>query len=282
MRNHRTGTMARRGAHARDTGSTTGVATAVLALLSAGTLASFGLVTAGELRAGGHRSLATPHGDVLPPADVVVTPAAPEPEPGPGSGGGEEPVGPFDLVAVTGGTDGGTGPSLATSGPGDTAPPTSAPVPEPVPETPVFASVDPVPSPGPSVLSTKHGRALGHLRAPGRSDRDRDRARDRDRPAATLAAAATPTSLTFLGTAPARRGHRADPARRAGQPAARQDAGRQPDRQDAGQQPGRQQPGPEHGRHPRPTYLVLPLTTAPALPAVPGNGHGHAYGHDGA
>ena len=34
----------------RDTGSTTGVATAVLALLSAGTLATLGMVTAGELR----------------------------------------------------------------------------------------------------------------------------------------------------------------------------------------------------------------------------------------
>ena len=50
---HRSGTMSRRGAHARDTGSTTGIATAVLALLSAGTLASLGLVTADGLRGGG-------------------------------------------------------------------------------------------------------------------------------------------------------------------------------------------------------------------------------------
>ena len=63
---HRTGTMSRRGAHARDTGSTTGIATAVLALLSAGTLASLGLVTADELRGGGSGNLSAPYNDLLP------------------------------------------------------------------------------------------------------------------------------------------------------------------------------------------------------------------------
>ena len=58
---HRSGTMSRRGEHARDAGSTTGIATAVLALLSAGTLASLGLVTADELRGGSSTgSLALP------------------------------------------------------------------------------------------------------------------------------------------------------------------------------------------------------------------------------
>ena len=46
------GDMTRRtgGTAGRDAGSTTGVATAVLALLSAGTLAALGVVTAGDLR----------------------------------------------------------------------------------------------------------------------------------------------------------------------------------------------------------------------------------------
>src|SRR6187455_150054 len=71
---HRSGTMSRRGAHARDTGSTTGIATAVLALLSAGTLASLGLVTADELRGGSSGNLSAPYDDLLPPVAVVVTP----------------------------------------------------------------------------------------------------------------------------------------------------------------------------------------------------------------
>ena len=167
---HRTGTMSRRGAHARDAGSTTGIATAVLALLSAGTLASLGLVTADGLRGGSSGNLSAPYNDLLPPVAVVVTPTptrAARPGSGRQGGGGSQPVvGPFELAAVTGGVDG-SGPTLATSGPGAAEVPTvAAPVP-PVPAGPVFSALDPTPAP--SVLAVKHGKGAGHAHAPGQA-----------------------------------------------------------------------------------------------------------------
>ncbi len=257
--------MARRGAHARDTGSTTGIATAVLALLSAGTLASLGLVTADGLRGGTAGSLGAPYNDLLPPVDVVVTPAVPSgPGSGPrgaGGGGSGQPVlGPFELAAVTGGVDGG-GPTLAAAGPGEVAvPPTVAPT-GPLPAGPVFSSLDPTPAP--SVLATKHGKALGHAHSRGHAKKPARLA------GGTVAAAATPTSLTFLGESPAASG-------------------------DKHAQPEHGRPthaGSGHGRGAHQSAVTdpaLPAAPTPVTPAVsptddpsgPGNGHGHAYGHD--
>jgi hypothetical protein len=259
--------MARRGVHARDTGSTTGIATAVLALLSAGTLASLGLVTADELRGGTTGSLRAPYNDLLPPVDVVVTPT---PTPGPpgtgprgGGGGGSQPVlGPFEQAAVTGGVDGG-GPTLAAAGPGEVeAPPTVSPT-EPLPAAPVFSSLDPTPAP--LVLAAKHGKALGH--AKGHAKKAKKTGDDEG----TVAAAATPTSLIFLGESPG--------------PSGGKDA-----------RPERGRPGHTGSGHGRAAHQSSGRVTDPALPAAvpasvpavpptddpsgPGNGHGHAYGHD--
>jgi hypothetical protein len=262
---HRTGMMATRGAHARNTGSTTGVATAVLALLSAGTLASFGLVTADELRGGTSGSLRAPYNDLLPPVDVVVTPRPRGHDSDPsGGGGGSRPVlGPFEQAAVTGGVDG-SGPTLAAAVPGEIeALPTVAPT-QPLPAAPVLSSLDPTSVP--SVLATKHGRALGHAHARGQANKPAGEAEG------TVAAAATPTSLMFLGSSPAASSGRH----------ARAEHG------------GSTHPGSAHGRaaHQAPgevTDPALPATApAPVVPAVaptadpsgPGNGHGHAYGHD--
>jgi hypothetical protein len=261
--------MSRRGAHARDTGSTTGIATAVLALLSAGTLASLGLVTADELRGGTTGSLRAPYNDLLPPVDVVVTPTPRAPGTGPRGGGGSQPVlGPFEQAAVTGGVDG-SGPTLAAAGPGEVeSPPTVAPT-EPLPAGPALSSLDPTPTPTPSVLATKHGKALGHAHAHGQALKAKKKGGGEE---GTVAAAATPTSLTFLGESPAPSGDKD----------ARPEHGR----------PGHT--GSGHGRaaH-QPKVAVtdpaLPATDpAPVVPAVPptedpsgpGNRHGHAYGHD--
>ncbi len=265
---HRTGTMSRRGAHARDTGSTTGIATAVLALLSAGTLASLGLVTADELRGGTSGSLSAPFNDLLPPVAVVVTPT-PTPTPAPhapgsgrqGGGAGSQPVvGPFELAAVTGGVDG-SGPTLATSGPGaaEVTPPTVA---APVPPTPVFSAVDPTPAP--SVLAVKHGKRLGHAHAPGQAKKAAKHSRE---DLGTVAAAATPTSLTFLGVTPAASDDRqARPEHR------------HPAHAGSGHSKAAQQSPVAI------TDLVLPDPVSPAVapadPSGPGNGRGHAYGHD--
>ena len=266
---HRMGTMSRRGAHARDTGSTTGIATAVLALLSAGTLASLGLVTADELRGGTSGNLSAPYNDLLPPVAVVVTPP-PTPTPhSPGSGrqgGGQPVVGPFELAAVTGGVDSG-GATLATSGPGapEVTPATvAAPVP-PVPTGPVFSAVDPTPAP--SVLAVKHGKHAGHAHAPGQANK----VTKHPRQARLTVVAASPTSLTFLGLTPAA----------AGDKHARPEHG----------QPAHGRPAHQRPAHGRPAAAVDPAVPAaapapvspagaPADPSGPGKGHGHAYGHD--
>jgi hypothetical protein len=283
--------MARRGAHARDTGSTTGIATAVLALLSAGTLASLGLVTADELRGGSTGSLRSPYSELLPPLDVVVTPT-PTPTPrvpgsGPsGSGGSGQPVvGPFEPAAVTGGVDG-SGPTLAASGPGVAEP--GAPivaVAPPLPPGPVFSSLDPAPAPAPSVLAVKHGKAVGHAHAHGQAHKA-------TKPAGpgtgTVMAAATPTSLTFLGVTPAASGSRLAHGEHAHREHGRA-AHTGTKHTDSGHS-GSGHSGSGHGRaaHHSPGAITDPAlpaaaaaaAVAPADPNGPGNGHGHAYGHD--
>jgi hypothetical protein len=258
--------MARRGAHARDTGSTTGIATAVLALLSAGTLASLGLVTADELRGGTTGSLRAPYNDLLPPVDVVVTPTPRAPGTGPrGGGGSSQPVpGPFEQAAVTGGVDG-SGPTLAAAGPGEAEPPPTVAPTQPLPAAPVLSSVDPTPAL--LVLAAKHGKARGHAHAKGQAMK---LAREADADAeGTVAAAATPTSLTFLGVSPAAsRGKHARP-----------EHGRPPL---AGSGKGRA--APVAVTDPA-LPAAVPALVAPAVPPTddpsgPGNGHGHAYGHD--
>lgn len=263
MSNHRTGTMARRGEHARDTGSTTGVATAVLALLSAGTLASLGLVTADEIRGGTARSLRTPYSDLLPPVDVVVPQAPTGRATGPRGGTPPPPAapGPFEPVALTGGAAGGDGPSVSAAGPGVVvAGPPAIPVPPP--QGPVFTSVQPVPAP--SVLATKHGRALGHAHSRGQAKKLARAAQG------TAAAAATPTSLTFLGTTPATRGHvgRPDTA-----------PGRSPK---VGHSRGPHRAPPAAATDPAVAVAVPAAAATPGAEADHGNGKGrHAYGHDG-
>ena len=265
---HRTGTMSRRGEHARDTGSTTGIATAVLALLSAGTLASLGLVTADELRGGTTGSLRAPYNDLLPPVDVVVTPTPRAPGPGPrGGGGGSQPpvLGPFEQAAVTGGVDG-SGPTLAAAGPGEVeAPLTVAPI-EPLPAGPALSSLDPTPAP--LVLAAKHGKALGHAHAKGHATKP-TKAKKTGEDEGTVAAAATPTSLTFLGVSPVASGGKH----------ARPEHGRPPH---AGSGQGRA--APVAVADPA-LPAAVPAPVVPAVPTTddpsgPGNGHGHAYGHD--
>jgi hypothetical protein len=257
---HRSGTMARRGVHARDAGSTTGIATAVLALLSAGTLASLGLVTADELR-GATGSLRAPYNDLLPPVDVVVTPTPRAPGTGPrGGGAGSQPVlGPFEQAAVTGGVDG-SGATLAAAAPGEVeVPPTVAPA-QPLPAAPVLSSLDPTPAP--SVLATKHGRALGHAHSRGQAKKQAGEDEG------TVAAAATPTSLTFLGLSPTSSGGKH----------ARPEHGRPPH---AGS--GHSRAAPVTVTDPAlPAAVPAPVTPADPTddPSGPGNGHGHAYGHD--
>jgi hypothetical protein len=135
------------GRHARrDTGSTTGVATGVLALLSAGTLAALGVVTAGDVRDnGGPPADGRPGRTAAAPSDVVGTPS---PAPG-GSTGGHRPtkthqagggglVQPGSFLLGPGG-----GVSLSASG-GATPAATPTPTPSPVVTPPVPPVVVPL------------------------------------------------------------------------------------------------------------------------------------------
>jgi hypothetical protein len=135
------------GRHARrDTGSTTGVATGVLALLSAGTLAALGVVTAGDVRDnGGPPADGRPGRTAAAPSDVVGTPS---PAPG-GSTGGHRPtkthqagggglVQPGSFLLGPGG-----GVSLSASG-GATPAATPTPTPSPVVTSPVPPVVVPL------------------------------------------------------------------------------------------------------------------------------------------
>lgn len=171
-------------AAARDAGSTTGVATALLALLSAGMLAALGMVTAGQVRdlgagppgAGGPqprpgvlgsvtlpgetstghhgqtRHERSPRGGVvaLPtPLGIPAAPAVPTSAPVPAASPGGAPAG----------TDPGNAPAPAVT-------PTSPATPS-VPAGPVLAGVDdvaPTPTPATSVLADKSGKRLGQVK----------------------------------------------------------------------------------------------------------------------
>ncbi|HEX4699839.1 MAG TPA: hypothetical protein VH857_10830 [Actinomycetes bacterium] len=150
----------RSGKHARrDTGSTTGVATGVLALLSAGTLAALGVVTAGDVRdLGGPPAAGRPGRTAAAPSDVVVTPS-PTPGgstggPGPSKthqGGGGGPVQPGSFLLGPGGVS-----LSATGGATPAAAPTPGPAPSPAETPPAPPVVVPVALPSPA----------GHVQAP--------------------------------------------------------------------------------------------------------------------
>ena len=112
-------------------------------------------------------------------------------------------------------------------------------------------------------------RRAGHAHAPGQAHKAAKQPREDRGDQGTVAAAATPTSLAFLGLTPAVSGGKH----------ARPEHGR-PAHAGSGHQPGRPSSRPVAvtgpGRCPAP---VTPAV-APADPSGPGNGHGHAYGHD--
>jgi hypothetical protein len=187
----------------REAGSTTGVATAVLALLSAGTLATLGVVTAGDLRDLGRGPVPDSQVDAVgPPTPIAVTspvPTAP-PSPGGGSGGAGGGPGTGGVQAgpelVTGGSTGTDRPGLSGAGSGSPAPtppgatPTpGTPTPTPGPATgPVFTAVTPAPTPSASVLAEKAGRHLGRADKPVK-------------PAKVKPAKVEPATVTASGTA---------------------------------------------------------------------------------
>jgi hypothetical protein len=127
----RTGTRRARGAV--DAGSSTGVATAVLALLSAGALATLGLVTATEISGGFADGLGRGRGTApVPPGKVVV--AGEKPDGGSGGtadGGGRGSGGTQDPVA---------GPTLVPPLPADLT--NDLPIPAGVDSSPVPAPTD--------------------------------------------------------------------------------------------------------------------------------------------
>jgi hypothetical protein len=132
----------------------------------------------------------------------------------------------------------------------------------------VASSVDPTPAP--LVLAAKHGKALGHAHAHGQEKKATKLAREAKADAeGTVAAAATPTSLTFLGVSPVASGGKH----------ARPEHGRPPH---AGSGQGR----PALVAVAEPALpAAVPALVTPAVPPTddpsgPGNGHGHAYGHD--
>ena len=170
-------------AAARDAGSTTGVATALLALLSAGMLAALGMVTAGQVRdlgarppgISGHQPRPGVLGTVTLPGEtstgrhgqarhersprggVVALPAPP----GIPAAPAVPSVAPLP-AASPGGAPAGTDPGNAAPAPAVT--PTSPAAPS-APAGPVLAGVDDVaptpPAPATSVLADKPGRRLG-------------------------------------------------------------------------------------------------------------------------
>jgi hypothetical protein len=129
----------------------------------------------------------------------------------------------------------------------------------------VFRALDPTPAP--SVLAVKHGKASGHAHAPGQANKAAKQNREDRGDQGTVAAAATPTSITFLGLTPAARGDKN----------ARPEHGR----------PAHAGSGHGKGAKQSPVAVTDPVLPAPVTPAVapddpsgPGNGHGNAYGHD--
>jgi hypothetical protein len=127
----------------------------------------------------------------------------------------------------------------------------------------VFSSLDPTPAP--SVLATKHGKALGHAHARGqvaKADKAKKRAGE---------AAATPTSLTFLGVSPTANSRHA-----------RGEHGR-PTHAGSGHGRGAHQSAVPVSDPALPVPApVIPATSPTADPSGPGNGHAYAYayGHD--
>lgn len=143
---------------AAETGGSTGAATVVLALLSAGALAGLGMVGAGQLTPSPPRQPPAGAQVVEPPASVVVT--LPRPSPGPTTPVAPPTSAPTPRQTVT-----------VTVGPTVTAPPSpSAPAPAPTTGPPA-PSVLPEPTvavPGPGdtgVLGTKTGRPTRPARA---------------------------------------------------------------------------------------------------------------------
>lgn len=298
MATQRTGTMIRRAASpaVRDTGSSTGVATAVLAVLSAGTLATLGMVTASEIRdVGPGRPDSRPAQALRQPGPVRVTEAPAPAETGDtGSGGGNNrsgggrasgtpavlPLGPV-LVPVLGTT--GSSPTLSTSGPGTEDPgpvpvpvppptePVSFPTPAPAPTGPVFAGTpEPVPAPEASVLDVRHGRTLGDQKSkaakvkPPKSPKppkDAPKGDDADQPAPVTIAGRT------IGATTPPPADQADRGRGHGRADAK-------DAKDAKREKGEKGPAPVV--HPS----AAPLIGSPAPVAVPDSDDKRGRGHD--
>jgi hypothetical protein len=268
----------------RDTGSTTGVATAVLAVLSAGTLATLGMVTAGEIRdVGPSRPDSRPADTLRQPGAVRVT-EAPTPSEtggtsvgggggGNGSGGGGAPgtpgVLPLGPVLVPDlGTTGGSR-TLSTSGPGTPTDPAQVPVPlptapvtfptpAPAPTAPVFAGTpEPVPAPEASVLDVKHGRALGQGKDKAAKVKDAKKAK-KAKKGEDAAGAASP--VTAGATAGAATSPPANPGRGQGRGNAKDDKNK--------------------GRPPVVQPSAAPLTAGPVPVAAPESDDKHGRGHD--
>ncbi len=202
----RTGT--RRGRGAVDAGSTTGAATAVLALLSAGALATLGLVTASEISGGFAGGLGLGQGAApVPPGKVVVAGKEPDgPRGSGGSGGGGRDAGPQAPAA---------GPTLVPPLPPDitndlptpagfggvpaAAPPTDAPVTGPPPADPIPDVVLQPPVDAGLRVMAAHGRSVlapGHTKSPQSQSNAADGRAPGKTPTATPAPAPATTSKT--------------------------------------------------------------------------------------
>lgn len=294
----------------RDAGSSTGVATAALALLSAGTLAALGMVTAGEIRdlGVGPRPPAA-RVDQLGADFVAIQPQPPTggdrggPRAGgrrAGRGGGSDldRAGPAD--ATTGGPSR-RRPGLAGSGSAPAPSPASSPSPVPVtptpppvvptpvvpdtsgPQQPVFTGV--TPSPPTRVLGEKRGRRVGQrpaarhrrIRWPHQVSPGRAEGRAGPRPAAGLAVTVAAGSALAAVTSAADDAERS-PGRRGHGPAGL------PTTVPAGPAPS------GHGKGPSPVLphrdpVAAPPVAAPTVPGaappaartVPGRGREHGH-----
>ena len=268
----RTGTRRARGA--ADAGSTTGVATAVLALLSASALATLGLVTASEISGGFAGGLGLgPGAPPAPPGKVVVAGGEQPgggrgsgPGPGTGTGSGNGPQGPVAPTVVAPLTPDLTNELPTPSGVGTADPAPAAPVPAPdlvdpaveVPPTePAPVVVLPPPAePGLRAVATR-GRsdlAPGHTTSRRTQSKAADgRAAGNQPPAAPAVVPATttktddrPAVVLAAAPAPAARvtgGRDAAPVRLAHAPRAR----------------GR-------GSHAKPAPVAMPSAPAPVVP----------------
>ena len=273
------------GTAGRDAGSTTGVATAVLALLSAGTLATLGVVTAGDLRDVGRAPVQDSRVDsVGPPAAIALTPTpATTPAPGGGSGGagGGRAAGGVQSLpeAVVGGSTAAERPGLSGTGTPPPGPPASTPAPGTPTPTPTptprtgrrpglhrgDADPEPVgqraggegrPAPGPG-QARRPGRQAGqagqgHHRGAGGRRGDRRRAGPRAHPRSTPRGRAV--------------GHGHGPGQPAVTPVGPPASSPSPTAAQRSQ-PGR---GPDrtHGRGHGPAEVPVPYSPVPATPAA--------------